>query len=83
MAKVYQVGWLVEFTGEDPEYDSLETATNAAVALSLADEEKNVCGHARAAGIWTSQMEGSEIVRIVYMGEVFHREGCVEWPRLE
>lgn len=59
----YQVGSLFLFDLTDPEFTTLDKALSHAIGLSKAS----------IIGIWTSQDKGSELLYIVYNGEVFKK----------
>lgn len=61
---MYQVGSLQFFKPDDPEFESYADALNEAVNLSIDDT---------AYGVWTGQQEGSELLAIVYGGEIFEK----------
>lgn len=60
----WQVGELTRFDPADPELASKEEAIEMARIESRRHEE-------RIYGVWTGQDHGSELVAIVYEGEVF------------
>ena len=62
---MFQVGCLQHFEDDDPEFDNWDVALKPASAWSLNDNP---------IAIWTGQDEGSELLAIVYMQEIFLRE---------
>ncbi len=60
----YQVGLLLDFKEDDPTYDDLDTAQQAALRWAECEIEP-------AIGIWTGQDDGSELVAIVYQRGLF------------
>ena len=60
----YQVGELLHYEEDDPQFKELKTAISYAVHHSYND---------RPWGIWTSQNDGGELLIIVYMQEVFRK----------
>jgi len=66
---MYQVGFLVGFSDEDPEFGSMEEAIAHAEGL----EESVLETERRQVGIWSGQEEGSELLMICHEGEWFRR----------
>ena len=60
----YQVGDLLHYEDDDPQFDALEVAIKHAAQQSYDD---------RPWGIWTGQNDGGELLVIVYMQEVFRK----------
>lgn len=60
-AKSYQVGFLMQYESDDPEFDNWDDAVAQALKIT------GYLDH--AAGIWS----GGELFAIVYQGEVFKK----------
>lgn len=64
-AKSYQVGFLMQYESDDPEFDNWDDAVAQALKIT------GYLDH--AAGIWSSQEKSSKLLAIVYQGEVFKK----------
>lgn len=60
----YQVGFLMGYESDDPEYGDWDSALSYALHIGQIDE---------TIGIWSSQDEGSDLLAIIYQGEVFKK----------
>lgn len=61
---MYQYGSLIFLKDDDPEVEDYQSAVDKAVELSWDDS---------AYGVWTGQRQGSDLLAIVYGGEVFEK----------
>jgi hypothetical protein len=67
-AKSYQVGDLHHYGKDDPVFDNWDDAVKHAFTEITGNGYLDI-----AAGIWSGQDEGSELLAIVYQGEVFKK----------